>query len=107
RTSKSQPGSRSQSPSRNYYSNIGLAKPTSNIRTPHSVTRRETSPAAYRAPTSSRPVYERRLTSPSCARSTASAKRTPARQLSHGDEHEIAHSLMAFVTPRKKYNADE
>src|SRR6218665_1455220 len=101
RVSKSQPGSRSQSPSRQYYSNIGVTPPPpsmsavrstvkSRYMTPSRDASREHSPSSnYRTPV--RPGYERRLSNTSSSRSTASAKRsTTSRILTHSDERTIA-----------------
>ena len=115
RVSKSQPGSRSQSPSRQYYSNIGVAPPSlttvrsvqKNRYTPSRETSREPSPSSsYRTPV--RPGYERRLSNTSSSRSTASAKRSSnSRMLNHSEERSIAKSLLSHITPRKKYNMDD
>lgn len=103
--SKSQPGSRSTSPSSrlSYYSNIPSSKTPANKRRT-SATSRDTSPTRT-------PAYERKLSTGSSASRrnymVNSDLDLSNRILHQNDEEMIENAFMMHTTPRKKFYDDQ
>ena len=109
RVSKSQPGSRSTSPSSrlSYYSNAPSSDNRNRTRTRKlSVTSREQSPSRT-------PAYERRLSNSSSASRNRNYMINSDLDLSnnkilhHNDEQMLENALLMSFTPRKKYYDDQ